>query len=65
MRRFKNILAVYDDGVGADDVFSQSVALARVNNARLTLIDVALTHQATQALLEERRKRLERRQPVR
>lgn len=60
MRRFKNILAIYDDSVGADDVFSQSVALARANNAQLTLVDVVLPHQATQALLQERRKLLER-----
>ena len=60
MRRFKNILAVYDDSVGADDVFSQAVALARNNNAHLTLVDVVLAHHATQAVLAERRKRLER-----
>ena len=64
MRRFKNILALYDDSIGADDVFSQSVALARANQACLTLVDVILTHHATEAGLAERRKRLERIKPV-
>ena len=40
MRRFKNILAVYGDTIGADDVFSQATALACENNARLPFIDV-------------------------
>ncbi len=60
MHRFKNILAVYGDQVGADDVLSQAVALARANGARLTLIDVLPEKYATSASLAERRKRLAR-----
>lgn len=63
MHRFKNILAVYGDHVGADDVLSQAVALARVNGARLTLIDVLPEQYATDAELAERRKRLGRLAP--
>ncbi len=60
MRRFKNILAVYSDTIGADDVFCQAVALARENAARLTFIDVLPERYATEAAVGERRKRLER-----
>lgn len=60
MRRFKNILAVYGDAIGADDVFTQAVELARANQARLTLIDVLSERNATPGSLEERRKRLNR-----
>ncbi|MGI9415624.1 MAG: universal stress protein [Hyphomicrobiales bacterium] len=60
MRRFKNLLAVYGDTIGADDVFCQAVALARANEARLTLVDVLPERYATSAGLAERRKRLSR-----
>ena len=64
MRRFKNILAVYGDNIGSDDVFCQAVALARANGARLTLIDVMPERYATSITLFERRKRLERMVPA-
>lgn len=38
MNRFRNILAVHDGGPGSDDVLVQSVALARANGARLTVV---------------------------
>lgn len=60
MRRFKNILAVYSDGVGSDDVFSQAVSLASDNAARLTLVDAIVDRYASEAVLAERRKLLER-----
>ena len=60
MRRFKNILAVYGDTIGADDVFAQAVELARANHARLTLVDVLPERYTTAAGLAERRKRLSR-----
>ena len=64
MRRFKNILAVYGDDIGSDDVFCQAVALARANGARLTLIDVISERYATSITVFERRKRLERLVPA-
>lgn len=38
MNRFKNILAVYGDAPGADDVLVQAIALARANGARLKVV---------------------------
>lgn len=38
MNRFKNILAVYSDSLGCDDVIGQAGALALANDARLTLV---------------------------
>ncbi|MGI9426421.1 MAG: universal stress protein, partial [Hyphomicrobiaceae bacterium] len=64
MRRFKNILAVYHDEIGADAVFAQSLALARNNDAKLTLIDVVPDRYATPQGLEEREKRLNRLLPA-
>lgn len=64
MRRFKNILAVYHDDVGADNVFAQSVALARANGARLTLIDVIPDRYATPPRIREREKGLARLLPA-
>ena len=64
MRRFKNILAVYHDDIGADDVFAQSVALARANGARITLIDVVPDKFATPLGVKEREKRLRRLLPA-
>ena len=64
MRRFKNILAVYDDSIGTDDVFCQATALARENAARLTFINVLQDSYATRAGIEERRKRLARLKPA-
>lgn len=37
MNRFKNILAVWTDTVGSDDVIEQATALAAINGAGLTL----------------------------
>ena len=64
MRRFMNILAVYPDQIGADDVFAQSVSLARANGAKLTLIDVVPDRYATPAGVKEREKRLLRLLPA-
>ena len=64
MRRFKNILAVYGDGHGADDVFCHAISLARDNGARLTIIDVLPERHATDAALRERRKHLDRLKPA-
>lgn len=59
MNRFRNILAVYNDAPGADDVLVQAVALARANGARLTVVD---THENPKSawLVEEARRRLRR-----
>ena len=59
MKRFKNILAVYNDLVGGDDVLSHAARLARANRADLTIIDI-LPQGASLAEIAERRKRLDR-----
>lgn len=59
MKRFKNILAVYNNLVGGDDVLSHATKLAHANDADLTIIDVR-QHGAGLAELVERRKRLDR-----
>ena len=41
MKRFKNILGVYNDAVGDDNALTQATALAKRNDARLTVIEVA------------------------
>ncbi|MGI9524675.1 MAG: universal stress protein [Hyphomicrobiaceae bacterium] len=64
MRRFRNILAIYHDQIGADDVFVQSVALARANGAKLTLIDVVPDRYTTPSGIKEREKRLRRLLPA-
>ena len=59
MKRFQNILAVYNDLVGGDDVLSHATKLAHANQADLTIIDI-LPQGASLAELAERRKRLDR-----
>ena len=58
MKRFKNILVVYNDMVGDEDVLIQAIALAERNKARLTLIEVAKNASTSANQLAERRKRL-------
>jgi len=60
MKRFRNILAVYNEAVGADDVLSQATSLAKANSARLSLADVVEASHHPRAVLHERRKRLMR-----
>lgn len=60
MKRFKNILAVYNDAVGDDDVLTQAVTLAQRNDSRLTLIEVIDDVASSAAQIAERRKRLSR-----
>jgi nucleotide-binding universal stress UspA family protein len=60
MKRFKNILAVYDESVGSEAVLDQAVSLARTNGARLTLVNTVGEKPLPPAALEEARKRLPR-----
>lgn len=60
MKRFKNILAVYSDRIGADDALSHAVTLAQMNDAQLTIIDVGHERYMTSPELAERSKRLQR-----
>lgn len=60
MKRFKNILAVYSDAIGHDDVLTQASALAKRNDARLTVIEVIEERGASRAHVAERQKHLSR-----
>lgn len=60
MKRFKNILAVYNDVVGADDAVSQAAALASANRARLSIVDIFTPSSNLRAEIGERQKRLQR-----
>ena len=40
MKRFKNILAVYNHAVRDDDALTQATTMAKINDARLTMIEV-------------------------
>lgn len=60
MKRFKHILAVYNNTVGDDDVLTQATALAERNDARLTLIEVLRDATSSPAQQAEQQKRLSR-----
>ena len=60
MKRFRNILVLYDDAPGGDDALAQASVLARENGARLTLATVVRENRLTAAVREETAKRLER-----
>lgn len=60
MQRFKNILVVYNDAVGADDALTRAELLARINGARLNLVDVCAVGQRSTSLIRAREKRLAR-----
>lgn len=64
MKRFKNILALYGDNIGADDVFGHAVSLAKANNSRLTVVDTLPERYTTKTEITERRKRLTRLLPA-
>lgn len=59
MKRFQNILMVYNDAVGDDEALTQAANLARRNAARLTLIEV-VSEPSSDYLQSERRKHLAR-----
>ncbi len=60
MKRFTNILVVFDDAIGAEDALEQAVSLARENTARLTVTVVLRDGEASPQLVAETEKRLRR-----
>ena len=60
MKRFKNILVVYNDVPGADDALTQGAALAMENDARLTVVDICPIGYRSPEFIAEREKRLRR-----
>ena len=60
MKRFKNILAVYNNVVGDDDTLTRAAALAKENDARLTVIEVIKESAVSSSSIAEREKHLSR-----
>ena len=60
MQRFKNILVHLNYSVGDDDTLAQAVALARKNNAKLTIVEVFECLATSSAEISEREKQLQR-----
>jgi nucleotide-binding universal stress UspA family protein len=64
MQRFKDILAIYDGHVGAEDALNQAIMLARGNQAKLTLVDLVEEGRYTMSSVHERQRRLQRLLPA-
>lgn len=64
MKRFQNILAIYDGSLGAEDVLSQAMSLAQANTARLIMVDVVEAGTQSYEAIEERERRLRRLLPA-
>lgn len=60
MKRFTNILVVFNDAIGAEDTLEQAVSLARDNAARLTITVVLRGDESSPQHVEETEKRLQR-----
>jgi len=60
MKRFANILVVFNDAIGAEDALEQAVALARDNAAGLTVTVVLREGECSPQRVEETEKRLQR-----
>lgn len=60
MKRFTNILVVFNDVIGAEDALEQAAALARDNAARLTITVVLRSGESSPQQVEEIKKRLQR-----
>jgi hypothetical protein len=60
LKRFTNILVIYDEAIGGDDALEQGLTLARQNNARLTLATVLREKQLSAGIADEAVKRLQR-----
>ena len=64
MKRFKNILVIYDESVGAEDALNQATMLAEANAARLKVVDLAEEGRLTFDRKRERERRLMRMVPA-
>lgn len=60
MKRFKNILAVFNNIIGDDDTLAQAAALAKRNEARLTVVEVIEDAVWRPSFIAEREKHLHR-----
>jgi len=60
MKRFKNILAVFNGAVGDDDTLTQAAALAKRNGAQLTVAEIISDPETSPGLIAEKKKHLHR-----
>lgn len=60
MKRFNNILVLFNDAIGAEDALEQAASLARDNGARLTVAVVLRGPEASPQRVDETDKRLQR-----
>ena len=60
MKRFNNILVVFNEVVGNDDTLTQATALAKRNNARLTVVEVISDLGLPLSVIAEKEKLLHR-----
>ena len=60
MQRFKNILVALNDIVGDDDTLSQAAALAKRNDAHLTVVDIIEGMRSADGFIAEKEKHLHR-----
>ncbi len=59
MKRFRNILVIFDTAIGGNDALAQASALARENNARLTIAKLLPDHQLSLQMLSDSEKLLQ------
>lgn len=64
MRRFQNILAVYDGSIGAEDALNQAMILARANGAKFKVVDLIEEGRYSFNSIKERERRLQRLLPT-
>lgn len=64
MKRFKDILCVYDGSIGAEDALNQAMMLAKANEAKLTVVDLAEEGRHSFNSIKERERRLQRLLPA-
>ena len=64
MRRFRDILAVYDGSVGAEDTLNQAMMLAKTNGAKLKVVDLIEEGRYSFNSVKERERRLQRLLPA-
>lgn len=60
MKRFQNILVIYDLCVGSDETLQRGLTLARQNDARLTVLHIVDPKLESMEILFERRKLMNR-----
>ena len=60
MKRFKNILAIYDMGIGAEETLDKAITLAQQNDADLKVLHVLKGKSGFRDMVSERKKLMNR-----